>query len=349
MSTLNETYPDVIPSEHELNEILSRPRGTLVEMVGRLKGPLMILGAAGKMGPSLALMVRRAAEAAGKQLEIIAVSRFSSGGSRMWFEGHGIRTLSCDLLKREEVRKLPEAADILYMVGLKFGTQQNPSMTWAVNTLVPAWVSERYAQSRIVALSTGNVYPLVPVDRGGAKETDALTPVGEYANAAVARERIFEYFSRENATRMTVLRLNYAVELRYGVLLDIAQLVWSEKPVDVTMGCLNCIWQRDANEYVVRALEQASSPPTVYNMTGAQALSVRQLALRFGELMNRQVEIVGREGETALLSDSGELIRTLGEPPMPIDRVMGWIAQWVMSKGPTHGKPTHFEVRDGKY
>lgn len=349
MSTLNETYPDVIPSENELNEILSRPRGPLVEMVGRLKGPLMILGAAGKMGPSLALMVRRAAEAAGKQLEIIAVSRFSSGGSRMWFEGHGIRTLSCDLLKREEVRKLPEAPDILYMVGLKFGTQQNPSMTWAVNTLVPAWVSERYAHSRIVALSTGNVYPLVPVDRGGAKETDALTPVGEYANAAVARERIFEYFSRENATRMAVLRLNYAVELRYGVLLDIAQLVWLEKPVDVTMGCLNCIWQRDANEYAVRALEQASSPPTVYNLTGAQALSVRQLALRFGELMNRQVEIVGREGETALLSDSGELMRTLGEPPMPIDRVMGWIAQWVMSKGPTHGKPTHFEVRDGKY
>jgi hypothetical protein len=282
-------------------------------------------------------------------LRIIAVSRFSSVESRGWFDAQAIETLPCDLLNRAEIQKLPDAPNLFYLVGLKFGTQQNPALTWAVNTLVPAHVCERYPQSTIVALSTGNVYPFVPVTSGGSRETDTLTPLGEYPNAAVARERIFGYFSHENATRITTLRLNYAMELRYGVLLDVAQKVWMQKPIDVSMGYLNCIWQGDANAFVVRSLALAASPPAVFNMTGAQVLSVRHLAERFGELLDRRPDIVGRENESALLSNSSRLFAELGEPATPLEQVVQWVAHWVKNGGRTFGKPTHFETRDGKY
>lgn len=348
--------PERIESESQLDDLLTRPRAELVESVARLDGTIMILGAGGKMGPTLAVLLRRAADAAGRKLRIIAASRFASSirsgpaaETKRWLDKHGIETVACDLLERKSVEQLPDASDILYLVGLKFGTHQNPSLTWATNVLAPAHVAERFPRARIAALSTGNVYPLVPVAGRGATETDPLTPLGEYANAAVARERVFEYESLKYATRMVLLRLNYAVDLRYGVLVDIAQKVWNNEPIDVTMGHLNCIWQGDANELIVRALELAATPPAVFNLTGTRALPIRELALRFGDLMSRRVNIVGHEADTALLSDSSALCAALGEPATPLDAVLRWTAQWVSSGGVTYGKPTHFEIRDGKY
>jgi len=341
--------PAHIETEDELDEIMTRPPPGLIESVKTLQSPLLILGAAGKMGPSLAVLARRAAEAAGHKLEIVAVSRFSSHDARQWLDSRGVRTLACDLLEREALAKLPDSANVLYLVGLKFGTAQNPSLTWAANTLVPSHVAERFPKARIVALSTGNVYPLTPISQTGSVETDALTPLGEYANAAVARERLFEFHSRKNGTPVAVLRLNYAVDLRYGVLLEIAQKVWANQPVDVTMGYLNCILQGDANEMIVRTLPLAASPPAAFNLTGAKVLSVRDLAQRLGQLMNRPPTITGAEADTALLSNPSRLFGILGEPPTSLETMLRWVAHWVMKSRRTLGKPTRFEVRDGKF
>jgi nucleoside-diphosphate-sugar epimerase len=341
--------PERIESEEQLDEIMTRPRPALIEFIKTLKSPLVLLGAAGKMGPSLAVLARRAAEAAESDLKIIAVSRFSSSDARTWLESRGVQTIARDLLERDALRPLPDSENVVYLVGLKFGTQQNPSLTWAVNTLVPTHVVERYRGSRMVALSTGNVYPLSPVSGLGSVETDSLTPLGEYCNAAVARERLFEYSARKHGTPLAVLRLNYAVDLRYGVLLEIAQKVWAGAPVDVTTGCLNCLWQGDANEMILRSLGLAAAPPAAFNLTGAARLSVRELALRFGELMSRPVEIVGREAETALLSNSARLCAALGAPATSLELLLKWTAHWVMQGGKVLGKPTRFEVRDGKF
>ncbi|MBM3839571.1 MAG: NAD-dependent epimerase/dehydratase family protein [Verrucomicrobia bacterium] len=349
ISTIAAELPDRIESEDQLDEVMTRPRSCLIESVKSLQSPLLILGAAGKMGPSLAVLLRRAADAAGHQLEIVAVSRFSSNDARHWLETRGVRTFACDLLERESLAKLPDSANVLYLVGLKFGTAQNPSLTWAANTLAPSHVAERFSKARIVALSTGNVYPLTPIARGGSVETDALAPLGEYANAAVARERLFEFHSRKNGTPVAVLRLNYAVDLRYGVLLEIAQKVWANQTVDVTMGYLNCIWQGDANEMIVRALPLSASPPSAFNLTGAKLLSVRDLAQRFGQLMNQPVTITGAEADTALLSNPSRLFGILGEPPTSLEAMLRWVARWVMEDGRTLGKPTRFEVRNGKF
>jgi dTDP-4-dehydrorhamnose reductase len=341
--------PERISSIEQLDEIMTRPRPALIEFVKTLKSPLLLLGAAGKMGPSLAVLAQRAVEAAGCDLKIIAVSRFSDIKARQWLESRGIQTIPCDLLEREALKPLPDSENVVYLVGLKFGTQQNPSLTWAVNTLVPAHVMERFPGSRMVALSTGNVYPLSPASSAGSVETDPLTPLGEYCNAAVARERLFEYASRKHASPLALLRLNYATDLRYGVLLEIAQKVWASQPVDVTMGCLNCIWQGDANEMILRSLGLAQLPSAAFNLTGSARLSVRELALRFGGVMGRPVTIVGREADTALLSNSTRLFTALGEPPTPLETVLKWTAHWVMTGGTTLGKPTRFEVRDGKF
>jgi uncharacterized protein YbjT (DUF2867 family) len=339
----------MIHDESELDDWLTRPRPELVDFIRTLPSPLLILGAGGKMGPTLAVLARRAAELAGHPLEIIAVSRFSAPAARRWLEDRGVSTVSADMLERDAVGKLPDAANVIYLVGLKFGTRENPSLTWAANTLAPAHVAERYATSRLVALSTGNVYPLVPVNSGGAGEEHALTPPGEYPNAAVARERIFEYFSRRGGPRVAQLRLSYAVELRYGVLADIARLVAAGEPVDVTPGHFNCIWQGDANEMVLRALDLAASPPAVFNLTGPAILSVREVATRFSELLDCPLRLVGAEADTALLSNTERLRRALGPVRTGIDDVIRLTAAWVKAGGRSLNKPTHFEVRDGAY
>jgi len=321
----------------------------LVEFIRNVSSPLLVLGAGGKMGPTLAVLAKRAATMAGHPLEVIAVSRFSDPSSRRWLQSRGVQTLSADLLQRRGFENLPDSGDIIYLVGMKFGTQQNPSLTWAVNTLVPAWVMERYPNARLVALSTGNVYPLVSTRSGGAGEAHPLTPIGEYANAAVARERVFEFFSRQNDTRVALLRLSYAVELRYGVLADIAQKVLTRAPIDLANGYFNCIWQADANEMILRALSLATSPAGAWNLTSPRRCRVREIALRFGDLFGRKPRFKGRESPTALLSNCSKLVARLGKPSTPLEAMVRWIAPWVQNGGRSLARPTHFEVRDGQY
>ena len=340
---------DLIQTETELENVLTQPRPALVEFVRNLSSPLVVLGAGGKMGPTLAVLARRAADAAGHRLDIVAVSRFSDERARASLEARGVTTLSVDLLEPETMQKLPDAANVIYLVGLKFGTTENPSLTWAVNTLASAHAAERYASTRIVALSTGNVYPMVPVASGGATEAHPLTPFGEYANAAVARERIFGYYSDRNATPIALMRLNYAVELRYGVLVDIARRVWTGEPIDVANGFFNCIWQGDANEMVLRSLALAVSPARAWNLTSPEVLRVRDVAECFAQLLGKPAQLVGTEATTALLSNSSQLCAELGRPATSLETAMGWIAHWVKTSGRYLNKPTHFEVRDGAY
>jgi len=341
--------PDLIETELELDDALTTPRPALVQLMRHVKSPLLVLGAGGKMGPTLAALAGRAAEEAGVNIEIIAVSRFSNPATRRWLKSHHIKTCVADLFDRRSLRRLPNAENIIYLVGQKFGTSQNPSLTWAANTLPPTQVAERYAGARIVALSTGNVYPLVPITTGGAREDCPLTPLGEYANAAVARERVFDYFSRQNGTHVALIRLNYAVELRYGVLVDIARKVWMGEPVDLANGFFNCIWQGDANEMILRALSLASSPASAWNLTGAGVISVRDVARRLVKLLNKSPQFTGRETGTALLSNPTKLHSTLGPPSTSLENILRWTAHWVKSGGRDLGKPTHFEVRDGRY
>lgn len=341
-------YPAHLPDLTSLDDWMSRPSDALVAFVSTLAGPLVVLGAGGKMGPSLCWLAKRAADAANRQLDVVAVSRFSDASTRVWLEERGVHTQVCDLLTGD-LSALPDAENVLYLVGLKFGTRQAPARTWAINTLVPARVTARYAGSRIVALSSGNVYPMVPVDSGGSTESAPLTPLGEYPNACVARERLFQYGSETHGTPGVLIRLNYATDLRYGVLVDLAQKIVAGQPVDVTMGYLNCIWQRDANDAVIRSLELSETPMRPLNLTGTERLSVRQLALRLGARMNRPVEIAGEEAPTALLSDVTQMVQQLGVPETPLDVVLRWTADWVARDQPTLGKPTKFEVRDGQY
>jgi len=342
-------WTGVIHTESELEDVLTRPTPQLIEFIRKVSSPLLVLGAGGKMGPTLAVLARRAADAAGHKLEVVAISRFSDTGSRRWLEERGVRTASCDLLDAEGVARLPDAENLIYLVGLKFGTSQNPAATWAMNTLVPARVCERFPRSRIVALSTGNVYPLSEVSRGGAVETDALTPLGEYANAAVARERIFEFHSQRNGTAISLLRLFYAVELRYGVLADIAGKVRAGESIPLANGSFNCIWQGDANEMILRALALVASPPSVWNLCRSEIFSVRQIATRFGELLGREPVFSGSESATALTANAARICAELGMPRTPLEVMLRWTAHWAKQGGRDLGRPTHFEVRDGNY
>jgi nucleoside-diphosphate-sugar epimerase len=337
-----------IETTEELEELLTRPLAQLVEFIKTVRSPLFILGAGGKMGPTLAVLARRAAELAGHELEIVAVSRYSDSGARDWLEDQGVATLSCDLLDSHEVSKLPCSSNVLYLVGLKFGTAQNPALTWAANTIVPAYVSEHYSEAKIVALSTGNVYPFSK-NPAGASETDPLTPLGEYANAAVGRERVFEFCSQRNSTPVALLRLFYAVELRYGVLRDMADKIWAGQPIHLANSSFNCIWQGDANSFVIRSLALATSPPTAFNLTSAKPFLVRTVAERLGQLLDKPVRFVGEENETSLVGNCSKLFSLLGSPATSLDTMLCWTAEWVKHGGSSLDKPTHFETRDGRY
>ncbi len=355
------TWPDRIETEEQLDDLLATPSPALVKFISTLSSPLIVLGAGGKMGPTLAILAKRAAIAAGHSLDVIAVSRFSNSASKQWLESRGVRTLTCDLLDRTAVQQLPDAENLVYMVGLKFGTAQNPASTWAINTVVPVRIAERYPNARLVALSTGNVYPLSQVAKRGSLETDPLTPLGEYANAAVGRERVFEFFSTVAAPqrsaassgtaklRIAQMRLFYAIELRYGVLVDIATKVHADKPVDLATAAFNCIWQADANEMVLRALALADSPPSVWNLCRPEIFKVRAVAEQFGALLGRPPHFEGAESSTALLGNSDRLCHKLGPPAVPLEQMLKWIAHWVKLGGRNLGKPTHFEVRNGAY
>ena len=343
------SFPPAIENETQLDDFLTRPRAELVEFIRQVRSPLLVLGAGGKMGPTLAALAGRAAAAAGHKLRVIAVSHFNNPAARQWLESHDVEMISCDLFQRDEIARLPDAGEIIYLVGVKFGTSQNPSLTWAASTIIPTNVAERFPQARIVALSTGNVYPLVPVAGGGATETHPLQPIGEYAHTALARERLFEYHSQRQGTPMVLVRLNYAVELRYGVLHDLARKVWAGEAVHLANGYFNCIWQGDANDNIVRSLGLAACPPLPLNLTGPEVLSVRTVATRLGELMGKAAKFTGTESTTALLNNPARAGKLLGPPPTPLDAALRWTAHWVMRGGASFNKPTHFEVRDGKY
>ncbi len=341
--------PAHIASEIALDDLLTQPQPALTSMISSYLSPLLILGAGGKMGPTLAVLARRAADAVGHPLEVIAVSRFHDPVARPWLEQHGVQTLTCDLFDPHALGRLPDSLNLIYLVGLKFGTTQNPALSWATNTLVPARVCERYADSRIVALSTGNVYPNTEIARDGALETDPLIPLGEYANSAVARERIFEFYSRQHRTRIALLRLSYAVELRYGVLADLANRVHQGKPVELANGFFNCIWQGDANDAVLRALPLANTPPSAWNLCRPEIFSVRTVATELAQRMDRPPQFSGRESTTALLTNPTKLWNVLGTPPVTLDPMLDWVADWTRHGGRSLGKPTHFEVRNGNY
>lgn len=338
-----------ILTEADLDEVMTRPRPVLVESIRAVQSPLVILGGGGKMGPTLALLARRAADAAGTGLEVVSVSRFSNENTRGWLEEHGVRTLSLDLMEQSAYRSLPDSANVLYLIGQKFGTTENPGATWATNTLPPAYTCQRYPGARIAALSSGNVYPLTSVSGSGSREEDALTPLGEYANSCVARERIFDYFAGKNGTPVALIRLSYAVDLRYGVLYDIARRVFSGAPVDLRTGHFNCIWQGDANETILRSLAYASTPTYSVNLTSTTWLSVRETAEQFGQWMEKPVHLEGSETGSAYLSNTDRLVKDFGAPATSLDSMMRWTADWVMAGGRSLNKPTHFETRDGKY
>jgi nucleoside-diphosphate-sugar epimerase len=341
--------PPEIRNETELDAVLTQPGPELIEQIRSFSSPLLILGAGGKMGPTLAVMARRAAEAAGHSLEVIAVSRFNDRSAREWLEERRVRTVACDLLDRDAVAQLPDCENLVYLVGLKFGTSSDPSTTWAINTVVPANVAQRFPKARIVALSTGNVYPRSPNNGPGSTEDSPLTPLGEYPNAAVARERIFEFYSRRNRTPLTLLRLFYAVELRYGIVSELARSIVNATPIDLRAGSFNCIWQRDANDMILRSLRLASTPPAIYNLSQCEAFPVRNISVELGERLGAAPLFQGTEAETALLGSCTRLSEALGMPATPMHKILDWTADWVKNGGRDLGKPTHFEVRDGVY
>lgn len=339
----------MIETEKQLEEKLSEPNERDVALMRRLTGDVIVLGAGGKMGPSLARLVRRASDAAGTTRRVIAVSRFSSSEARDELENAGVETISCDLLDRDEVTKLPDCENVLFLAGRKFGSSGRSDLTWAMNTIVPANAAYRYRNSRIVAFSTGNVYPFVGAASGGSVETDELQPRGEYAQSCLGRERVFEFFSNEYGTKCLIFRLNYAVDLRYGVLLDIARKVYDGQPVDLAVGYFNTIWQGDANSYALRCLELCESPPRILNVTGAEIISVRSAAEFYARRFQREVVFRGEELGEALLSDASLCRQLLGEPEVKLEELIEWVARWVEIGGKSLNKPTKFEVSDGKF
>ncbi len=343
------TLPETIRDEQHLEDLLSEPTEAVVQLMTRLEGDILLLGVGGKMGPSLARMIRRASDLAGVSRQVIGVARFSKPQLEGRLNAQGIETIRCDLLSRRQLAELPDAANVIYMAAMKFGATGQEPRTWAMNVYLPGMVCERFQQSRIVAFSTGNVYPLVRPESGGSKETDPPQPIGDYAMSCLGRERIFTHFSQTLGTRAALVRLNYANDLRYGVLVDVGQRVLSGQPVDVTMGYLNAIWQGDANAMTLRCLEQVASPPAVLNVAGPEVLRVREVAEQFARLWGKPVEFVGREAPDALLSDSRRSYTLLGKPRLLTDRLIRWTADWLARGGPTLGKPTSFQVRDGKF
>ncbi|HVR34289.1 MAG TPA: NAD(P)-dependent oxidoreductase [Methylomirabilota bacterium] len=333
----------------ELDKRLSEPTAAVREVVAGLEGDFLLLGAGGKMGPSLAWMLRRSVEATGGKRRVIAVSRFTVPGQREWLEARGVETVACDLLDEEGLARLPEAGNVMYLAGLKFGaTGREPSL-WAMNTHLPGMVARRFRRSRMVIFSTGNVYGLKAAGAGGSSESDPVEPAGEYAMSCLGRERIFEYFGQRHEIPMVLIRLNYASELRYGVLVDLARRVWGGEPVDCSTGQFNTIWQGDANAFAIQAFGRVAVPAAVVNVTGDGELGVREICGRFAELMRREAKFVGTESGTALLSDARLCREWFGEPRVSVDQMIRWVADWVMRDGPTLDKPTMFEKRDGRF
>ena len=345
---MDETHtplPATIADLDTLEELLSRPDAATIGDLESLDGDIMVLGVSGKIGPSLAHMAARAMP----NRRVIGVARFSDPASRKQLDEWGIETIRCDMMDRDALQKLPHAKNIVFMAGHKFGSSGNQGLTWAMNTYLPGMVAETFTDATISAFSTGCVYPFVPLDHIGADETLAPNPPGEYAQSCVGRERMFEHFSNVHGTPGALIRLNYAIDMRYGVLCDIADAIHASEPVDLGTGHVNVIWQGDANRYALRALAHATTPTTPLNVSGPETLPVAWLASELGRRMGREVKFRGTPGPTAWLSNSAVAFDRFGYPQVPLARMLDWVADWTKRDMPTLGKPTKFEARDGRY
>ena len=339
----------MIQTEAQLELYLSEPTAEVIAAVAALEGDILILGVGGKMGPTLAKQAKRAINRAGIAKKVIGVSRFSTPGVQEGLHEVGIETITADLLSEDCLRNLPDTENVILMAGRKFGSTSNESLTWAMNGYMPGRVAEKFRTSRLVVFSTGNVYPLTPVYHGGATENSTLAPVGEYAQSCLSRERICTYFSSQFGTPMAILRLNYAIDLRYGILLDIAEKVYAEEVISLQMGNVNVIWQGDANAVALRVFAHCQSPPLVLNVTGPETVSIRYLTSCFGTLFNQPPRFEGEEAATALLSNASRCHQLFGYPRTSLGQMIEWVAEWVRIGGATLRKPTYFEVRDGKF
>ncbi len=345
MLLTRDSLPETILDIAALDELLCRPSQALIDDLAKVDGDIMVLGVAGKMGPTLAGL----AKAASPGRRVVGVARFSDPGVKAWLDARGIETLNCDLLDEAAVRALPKAQNIVFMAGRKFGAEGDLSLTWAMNAHVPAIVAQAFPNSRIVAFSTGCVYPFVPVDGRGADESLSPNPPGEYAQSCVGRERMFEYFSRRFSTPGRLFRLNYAIDMRYGVLHDIATGILQGKPIDVSLGHVNFIWQGDAAAQALRCLAHCDTPTSPINVSGHEILRVRDLAAKLGTRLGRAPVIVGTEQPTAWLTDTSQATKLFGLPIVDTGQLIAWTADWVARAMPSLGKPTKYEVRDGRY
>jgi hypothetical protein len=340
-----DNLPETIRDITALDEILCRPSLALIDDLRKVAGDIMILGVGGKMGPTLAGL----AKAAAPDRRVIGVARFSEAGVKEWLEARGIETINCDLLDEAAIKTLPKAPNIIFMAGRKFGAEGNLALTWAMNAHVPALVAQAFPASRIVAFSTGCVYPFVPVDGKGSNEAMPPNPPGEYAQSCVGRERMFEYFSQQFKTPGRLFRLNYAIDMRYGVLHDIASKVLSGRPIDVSLGHVNFIWQGDAASQALRCLACCDTPTSPINVSGHEILAVRDLAAQFGKLLGKVPVITGKEEPTAWLTDTSQAVKLFGLPIVDTAQLVRWTADWVSRAMPSLNKPTKYEVRDGRY
>lgn len=345
MLLTRKTLPETIPDIAALDELLCRPSEALIHDLGKVEGDIMILGVAGKMGPTLAGL----AKAALPGRRVIGVARFSEPGTKEWLQARGVETISCDLLDEKAIGALPKIPNIIFMAGRKFGAEGDLALTWAMNSHVPALVAQAFKSSRIVAFSTGCVYPFVPVDSGGSREEMQPDPPGEYAQSCVGRERMFEYFSKKYATPGRLFRLNYAIDMRYGVLYDIASKVFWGKPIDISLGHVNFIWQGDASSQALRCLAHCDTPTSPINVSGPEILAVRDIAAAFGKRFGKAPVLVGKEEPTSWLTNTSQAVKLFGPPVVDTEQLIKWTVDWVQREMPSLGKPTKYEVRDGRY